>query len=173
MQCFEFLYDEKAVYLRVFMFYSTFSTRACFQLDLLSDETMMISDRLKGNLEGEILEAYYWDHEDIEKYNQAAVKIATENNKYKYAVMGANSNMAASSKKMSIFKECVVSVKTALNLVVVKTMTGTAGLVSNFIDSLSLTPVLGCTYGDDTVMVITSDVEDGKIIHSKLIELLN
>lgn len=70
MQCFEFLYDEKAVYLRVFMFYSTFSTRACFQLDLLSDETMMISDRLKGNLEGEILEAYYWDHEDIEKYRE-------------------------------------------------------------------------------------------------------
>ena len=101
------------------------------------------------------------------------IKIATENNKYKYAVMGASTSSVASSKKLSIFKECVVSVKTALNLVVVKTMNGTAGLVSNFIDSLSLTPVLGCTYGDDTVMVITSDVEDGKIIHSKLVELLN
>lgn len=101
------------------------------------------------------------------------IKIATENNKYKYAVMGATTSPVASSKKLSIFKECVVSVKTALNLVVVKTMNGTAGLVSSFIDSLSLTPVLGCTYGDDTVMVITSDIEDGKIIHSKLIELLN
>lgn len=100
------------------------------------------------------------------------IKIATESNKYKYAVMG-ESTPAASSKKMSIFKECVVSIKTALNLVVVKTIGGTAGLVSNFIDSLSLNSVLGCTYGDDTVMVITTDVEDGKIIQSKLIELLN
>jgi transcriptional regulator of arginine metabolism len=100
------------------------------------------------------------------------IKIATENNKYKYAVMGATAP-TASSKKMSIFKECVVSIKTALNLVVVKTIGGTAGLVSNFIDSLSLNSVLGCTYGDDTVMVITTDIEDGKIVQSKLIDLLN
>lgn len=101
------------------------------------------------------------------------IKIATENNKYKYAVMDSNANPVATNKKMSIFKECVVSIKTALNLVVVKTIGGTAGLVSNFIDSLSLNTVLGCTYGDDTVMVITSDIEDGKIIQSKLLELLN
>lgn len=101
------------------------------------------------------------------------IKIATENNKYKYAVMGNNTNPIASNKKMTIFKECVISIKTALNLVVVKTLNGTAGLVSNFIDSLSLNTILGCTYGDDTVMVVTQDVEDGKFIQSKLIELLN
>ncbi len=101
------------------------------------------------------------------------IKIATENNKYKYAVIGNTQNPIATNKKMTIFKECVISIKTALNLVVVKTLNGTAGLVSNFIDSLSLNTILGCTYGDDTVMVVTQDVEDGKFIQSKLIELLN
>ena len=92
------------------------------------------------------------------------IKIATENNKYKYAVIGNTQNPIATNKKMTIFKECVISIKTALNLVVVKTLNGTAGLVSNFIDSLSLNTILGCTYGDDTVMVVTQDVEDGKFI---------
>lgn len=101
------------------------------------------------------------------------IKIATENNKYKYAVIGNTQNPIATNKKMTIFKECVISIKTALNLVVVKTLNGTAGLVSNFIDSLSLNTILGCTYGDDTVMVVTQDIEDGKFIQSKLIELLN
>ena len=101
------------------------------------------------------------------------IKIATENNKYKYAVINSNSNPVNTNKKMTIFKECVISVKTALNLVVVKTLNGTAGLVSNFIDGLALNAVLGCTYGDDTVMVITSDVEDGKLIQAKLLEMLN
>lgn len=101
------------------------------------------------------------------------IKIATENNKYKYAVIGNTQNPIATNKKMTIFKECVISIKTALNLVVVKTLNGTAGLVSNFIDSLALNTILGCTYGDDTVMVVTQDIEDGKFIQSKLIELLN
>lgn len=65
---------------------------------------------------------------------------------------------------MSIFKECVISIKNAMNLVVLKTLKGTAGMVSNFIDQLSLTPVMGCTYGEDTVMVITSDVEDAYLV---------
>ena len=92
------------------------------------------------------------------------IKIATENNKYKYAVIGNTQTPIATNKKMTIFKECVISIKTALNLVVVKTLNGTAGLVSNFIDSLSLNTILGCTYGDDTVMVVTQDIEDGKFI---------
>ncbi len=99
------------------------------------------------------------------------IKILSDNKKYKYAIV-SSSNQAVSNKCMSIFKECVISIKNAMNLVVLKTLKGTAGMVSNFIDQLSLTPVMGCTYGEDTVMVITSDVEDAYLVQQKLNEIL-
>lgn len=99
------------------------------------------------------------------------IKILSDSKKYKYAIV-SSSNQAVSNKCMSIFKECVISIKNAMNLVVLKTLKGTAGMVSNFIDQLSLTPVMGCTYGEDTVMVITSDVEDAYLVQQKLNEIL-
>lgn len=100
------------------------------------------------------------------------IKIATENNKYKYAVINNEVNSITTNRKLNIFKESVISIKTAMNLVVIKTISGTAGLVSSFVNGLSIPTILGCTYGDDAVMVITSDREDGSMVQSKLLDLL-
>ena len=90
---------------------------------------------------------------------------------YKYAIVTA-SNQAVSNKCLNIFKECVISIKNAMNLVVLKTLKGTAGMVSNFVDQLSIGSVLGCTFGEDTVMVITSDIEDAYLVQQKLNEII-
>ncbi|MCI5714206.1 MAG: arginine repressor [Firmicutes bacterium] len=99
------------------------------------------------------------------------IKILSDSKKYKYAIVGST-NQAVSNKFIGIFKECVISVKNAMNLVVLKTLKGTASMVSNCIDQLSLNNVLGCTYGDDTVMVITADVEDAYMVQEKINEVL-
>ena len=100
------------------------------------------------------------------------IKILTDSKKYKYTVV--NSSVSALSNKcLNIFKECVISVKSAMNLTVVKVIKGTAGMVSGLIDQLSLAQVLGCTYGDDTVMVITTDEEDSYFVRDKLSSLLD
>lgn len=99
------------------------------------------------------------------------IKILTDSKKYKYAIVTA-SNQAVSNKCLNIFKECVISIKNAMNLVVLKTLKGTAGMVSNFVDQLSIGSVLGCTFGEDTVMVITSDIEDAYLVQQKLNEIM-
>ena len=99
------------------------------------------------------------------------IKILTDNKKYKYAIV-STSNQAVSNKCLSIFKECVISIKNAMNLVVLKTLKGTAGMVSNFVDQLSLNQIMGCTFGEDTVMVITADVEDAYLVQQKLNDIL-
>ena len=99
------------------------------------------------------------------------IKILSDNKTYKYAIVGSNVQ-GLSNKYLSIFKECIISVKNAMNLVVVKVLKGTAGMVSSLIDQLSILQVLGCTYGDDTIMVITNDVEDAFYVKDKLNELL-
>ena len=100
------------------------------------------------------------------------IKILTDGKKYKYAVV-SSSVSALSNKCLNIFKECVISVKSAMNLTIVKVIKGTAGMVSGLIDQLSLSQVLGCTYGDDTVMVIASDQDDAGFIRDKLSSLLD
>lgn len=100
------------------------------------------------------------------------IKILTDSKKYKYTVVNS-SVQALSNKCLNIFKECVITVKSAMNLTVVKVIKGTAGMVSGLIDQMSLAQVLGCTYGDDTVMVITNDQEDSLFVRDKLNSLLN
>ena len=100
------------------------------------------------------------------------IKILTDSKKYKYTVV-SSSVQALSNKCLNIFKECVISVKSAMNLTIVKVIKGTAGMVSGLIDQLSLSQILGCTYGDDTVMVITSDQDDAYFVRDKLNSLLN
>ena len=100
------------------------------------------------------------------------IKILSDSKKYKYAVVNSTVQ-ALSNKCLNIFKECVISIKSAMNLVVVKVIKGTAGMVSGLIDQISLPQVLGCTYGDDTVMIITNDQDDAFTVKDKLNSLLD
>ena len=80
-------------------------------------------------------------------------KILSTSGKYKYAILGNDHQQVVSNKYISIFRECVISVKPALNLAVVRTIKGMASGVCSFIDKLNLNELLGATYGDDTVML--------------------
>lgn len=80
-------------------------------------------------------------------------KILGSSGKYKYAILG-NEQQVVSNKFLNIFKECVISVKPALNLVVVKTIKGMASSVCSFIDKLNLNELMGATYGDDTILLV-------------------
>ena len=95
------------------------------------------------------------------------IKILSDNKTYKYAIVGSNVQ-GVSNKYLSIFKECVISVKNAMNLVVVKVLKGTGSLVADLVDQFSIQQVIGCTYGDDTVLVIGNDVEDAYYIKNKI-----
>ncbi len=45
---------------------SPFQTRYSFQVETLENGYIRLSDRLKGNYEGELLEPYYWYYEDMD-----------------------------------------------------------------------------------------------------------
>jgi transcriptional regulator of arginine metabolism len=98
------------------------------------------------------------------------IKIMSDSKKYKYAYVDS-SEQQVSSKYMGIYKEAIISVKTAQNLVVIKTLKGVSNAVSGFIDKLNLKSVLGTTYGDETVMVICPDNDDASEICDKLLEM--
>lgn len=80
-------------------------------------------------------------------------KILTSTGKYKYAVVG-NDEQHLSNKNVLIFKEAIISIKSAMNLVILKTLKGMASGVCSFVDKLNLNNLMGAVNGDDCVMLI-------------------
>ncbi len=99
------------------------------------------------------------------------IKIVGETKKYRYAFVGSGDN-ASTNRSANIFREAVMWVKFVSNLVVIKTIKGTAGAVSNFVDRLGIEHVMGCVYGEDTVMVIVDDQNFVSKISARLSEIL-
>lgn len=80
-------------------------------------------------------------------------KILGSSGRYKYAPVGSV-EQAVSNKYITILKESVISVRSALNVVVIRTLKGIASSICSFIDKLNLIDLMGATYGEDTVMLI-------------------
>jgi len=98
------------------------------------------------------------------------IKIMTDNKRYKYAYVDSTEQQV-SGKYMGIYKEAIISVKQAQNLVVIKTLKGVSNAISGFVDKLNLKNVLGTTYGDETVMVICPTNEDASVVADKISEM--
>ena len=98
-------------------------------------------------------------------------KILSSSGKYKYCFVGSDEQVI-SNKYITIFKESVISVKSALNLVVIKTMKGLGSAVASFMDKLNLTNLMGAVDGDDTVMLIFPTSADASDIVLTLNEIL-
>ncbi|MDR0850299.1 MAG: arginine repressor [Christensenellaceae bacterium] len=79
--------------------------------------------------------------------------LSQDSNRYKYALVDSEQQQA-SNKFLLLFKESVISVKTAQNLVVIKTLKGVADAIINIIDKFNIENTLGSVSGDDTVMII-------------------
>lgn len=94
------------------------------------------------------------------------IKILTENKKYKYAT--ASQTQTISEKILSILKSCVISITTACNMNVVKVMKSTASFVGSVIEQYGLTQILGVTYGEDTVLLVSLNNEDAIQVKEKL-----
>ena len=108
------------------------SARQSKILELISTKEIETQDELARELKNanfEITQATI--SRDIKELG--LTKILSSSGKYKYTFVGSD-EQAISNKYISIFKEAVISVKSALNLVVLKTMKGTGSGIRSFVD---------------------------------------
>ena len=72
----------------------------------------------------------------------------------------------------NIYRNAVLSITSAQNLVIIKTVPGGASTVGMNIDRLGDPDILGCVAGDDTVLAVTPTLPDAERIADKLREML-
>ena len=99
------------------------------------------------------------------------IKVIDSVGKYKYALVDSG-EQGVSNKNINLFKMCVISVKTLNNLCIIKTIKQFACGICSLIDKLNLIDVVGCSNGDDTVVVYFSDNECAENAKNALLSIL-
>lgn len=88
------------------------------------------------------------------------VKSSFDGERAKYVAQTRTGNYEVTSEKkndsqyISVIKDAVVSVDSAENILVIKTVPGMAMAVAAGIDSMHIEEILGCIAGDDTIMCV-------------------
>jgi len=85
------------------------------------------------------------------------VKELTSFGTYRYTTTQNEVVGTFSNRLNTIFRECVTGVDYAQNLIVIHTLPGLASAAGSAIDAMSMSVIVGCLSGDDTVMVVMRD----------------
>ena len=81
------------------------------------------------------------------------LKVLTPSGKYKYAT-GDQADNNLTDRFIRMLAESLLSVSSANNLIVVKTLSGSANVAAEALDSMHWPEVLGTLAGDNTVLLI-------------------
>ena len=95
------------------------------------------------------------------------VKTLSANNKYKYTSV-KSSDIKISEKLLNVFREAVITIASANNLVIVKTLSGSANAVDMVIDQMHFNEMFGSVAGDDTLLIIAKSNDEAFILKQKL-----
>ena len=100
------------------------------------------------------------------------IKVQSSSGAYKYAVNKKN-KANDMDIMMRIFKDTVMSVDSAGNLVVIKTLSGSANAAAEVVDSLHYSGVMGTLAGDNTIFVATVSEQAAEEIAERFIKMVN
>ena len=90
------------------------------------------------------------------------IKVASHSGGYQYSTPEQSSSATHMSRLKNIFRECVVKVDRAQNLVVLKTLVGMANAAAAAIDAMKIRDIVGTLAGDDNILVILRTNEEAE-----------
>ena len=99
------------------------------------------------------------------------IKVAGDTKRQKYAIPD-KIDPINDGKYLTILRDAILSLDSAENIIVIKTVSGMAMAVAAGIDNLNIDTIVGCVAGDDTLMcvvrsknLISETIEQFKGIH--------
>ncbi|MCR4719934.1 MAG: arginine repressor [Firmicutes bacterium] len=99
------------------------------------------------------------------------IKLSLSDGTYKYAI--TQEEKKDNKEHISIFSKSVLSIKSAMHTIVVKTSSGMANAVAATLDSVLKNEVLGTIAGDDTILIILDSEEQAEKMSSRLLKMFN
>jgi transcriptional regulator of arginine metabolism len=99
------------------------------------------------------------------------IKLSLSDGTYKYAI--TQEEKKDNKEHISIFSKSVLSIKSAMHTIVVKTSSGMANAVAATLDSVLNNEILGTIAGDDTILIILDSEEQAEKMAARLLKMFN
>ena len=96
--------------------------------------------------------------------------LTADGRKYRYQAQPPKDSKA--ERFISVFRNTVLSIRAAENLVVIKTETGSANAAAETIDRLDMDGILGVIAGDNTIFVAVDSSANARAVADKLEDIL-
>lgn len=100
------------------------------------------------------------------------LKLPIGNGRYRYS-LPLDQNAAYAEARLRIFQDSIVDVEFSGNIVVIKTLPGTAEAVAGFIDYVKWAEIIGTIAGDNTIFVVITSADVVKQVITKIKMLLD
>lgn len=101
------------------------------------------------------------------------IKVPAADGGYHYAFPPEQNVFVSQSRMERTFRDAVTGIDYSLNLIVLRTMPGTAQAVAYTIDTVRWTEIIGTVAGDDTICVIVKPPEAVADVVARFQELLD
>lgn len=99
------------------------------------------------------------------------IKVLAKNGRYKYASMKQQES-AISDRLVKMFKDSILSIDYSGNILVLKTLTGSANAACAALDAFEIKEILGTIAGDDTIFILTRENENMQELAEKFKKLM-
>lgn len=140
-------------------------------LQIISEENIETQEQLLERLQDRgIRSTQATISRDIKELH--LIKEPAGQGRYRYAVSVHKTKLNFADRLRTIFRESILSVDCAQNLVVLKTMPGLASAAAAAIDSMEISYMVGSLAGDDTVLLIMRDLDDAVEFSNEVKEML-
>ena len=137
-------------------------------LELINEKAIETQDELVANLQREGFDVTQATvSRDIKELG--LVKVSIDGKRHRYTKEKRDSVMT--SKFTDMFRHSVISVDYAQNIVVIKTLSGSANVAGMMVDRLKNKDVLGSVAGDDTVFAVMRNNEVAEEVAEQLREI--
>lgn len=100
------------------------------------------------------------------------IKVLNSKGKYKYADSQEKGEMSYTNRFLKLFKDAVLSVDSSGNIIVVKTLVGSANAAAAAIDALNLEDIIGTIAGDDTIFLLLKNEEAVEKVTEKFLDMM-
>ena len=98
-------------------------------------------------------------------------KVLSAGGGYKYA-MADKAEHGVSERFVRMFVDSVLSITYANNIIIIKTLSGSANVAGEAIDSMRWQEILGTLSGDNTIMVVVRNTDEVPSVVAKFQEIL-
>ena len=100
------------------------------------------------------------------------LKVLSQSGEYKYATAD-QAEHGVSDRFVRMFVDSVLSITPAGNIIVIRTLSGSANVAGEAIDSMRWPEVVGTLSGYNTILVIVHDEEEAAVVVDKFNEIIN